>query len=73
MLVKGDKMTKINMNAVAKEILQIETYLLNGVVQQGRKVELNTVQIKEVCNRFLSILANDFEPEQLVELINKYR
>jgi len=56
-------MKKINMNETAKEISMIE----------GKKVEVNIAQIKEVCKCFLQILARKHNPSQIEELISRYR
>ncbi len=56
------KLAKINMNKVAKDISEIE----------GKKVEVNIAQIKEVCHCFLLVLAKDYRPPQIVELVARY-
>ena len=56
-------MIKINMNKVAKAISEVE----------GKKVEVNVAQIKEVCKCFLQILACDYNSSQIEELVSRYR
>ncbi len=56
------KLAKINMNKVAREISMIE----------GKKAEVNIAQIKEVCHCFLLVLAKDYQPSQIVELVARY-
>ena len=56
-------MTKINMNKVAKTISEVE----------GKRVEVNITQIKEVSKCLLTVLAQDFDTSQIEELISRYR
>lgn len=55
-------MIKINMNKVAKRVSEFE----------GKKVEVNIAQIKEVSKCLLMVLAM-FSTIQVEELISRYR
>lgn len=50
------------MNKVAKAISEVE----------GKKVEVNIAQIKEVCKCFLIVLAQNFNTTQREELVSRY-
>jgi hypothetical protein len=56
-------MRKINENSLSKEVAKVE----------GKKVEVNIAQIKEVQNCLLNVLATNFTDEQITELVSRHR
>jgi len=52
---------KINENTLAKQIAQ----------KEGKKVEVNIAQIKEVLSIALGILANDHKMSEVVDLMER--
>ena len=56
-------MKRINMNEVAKRVTLME----------GKKIQLPIGQVKEVLGCFLRYCAKNFNPIQMVDLLNRYR
>ena len=55
-------MKRINMNEVAKKVTLME----------GKKIQLPIGQVKEVLKCFLQYCAKNFDPIQVVNLLNRY-
>lgn len=56
-------MKRINMNEVAKKVTLME----------GKKIQLPIGQVKEVLRCFLRYCAENFDPVQVVGLLNRYK
>ena len=56
-------MKQINMNEVAKKVTLME----------GKKIQLPIGQVKEVLRCFLQYCAKNFDPVQVVNLLNRYK
>lgn len=56
-------MGKVNLNYVAVKIAELE----------GKKIEINIAQIKEILKNTLGILANEYTDENIRDLLEKYK
>lgn len=54
---------RVNLNYVAEKIAEIE----------GKKIQVNIGQIKEILKITLGIFANDYSDEDIPKLLKKYK